>query len=101
MDVNMCVVYFTDKLVIEKFTGVLDTKTNYIDFDDEICGWYGISYENLGKITEEKVFCLNIREDVENAKETLALYVEDGIEGLKQDIEYLEEVLRDIRNGFI
>ena len=86
------VLYFSgNSLVIERFTGVV-TSDNYIEFDDKICGWYGISYSTLGTMTENMVFCLDNVEAIRDAKLLLLDNIEYQISEAKQELEYLNDL---------
>lgn len=93
MDVNLCVLYYTDKFVIEKFTGVLDEDDCYIDFDEYIHGFCGISYANLNTITDGKVFCIDTEEDITESKQVFSSYLEDKIEDLEREIDDLNHII--------
>lgn len=86
---KLAVLYFSgNELVIDKFTGVL-TPDNYIEFDDNVCGWFGISYSTLGTMTENKVFCKDDIESIKNAKLILLDDIKYQISETEQELEYL------------
>ena len=89
---KLVALYFSGStLVLERFTGLL-TSDMYIEFDDAVCGWYGISYSTLGTMTENKVFCKDTKESIRDAKLVLLNDIEYQISEAKQELEYLNEL---------
>ena len=95
---KLAVLYFSDgHLIIKRFTGAMATD-NYIEFDDTICGWFGISCSTLGTITEDMVFCEDTKADIRNAKLVLLDDIDNKITDLTQELESLCE-MKDELNG--
>ena len=89
---KLAVLYFSgNELVIDKFTGVL-TPDNYIEFDDNICGWFGISYSTLGTMTENLIFCKDNKKSIKDAKLLLLDDIKYRISETEQELEYLHEL---------
>ena len=92
---KLCVVYYDEELVVREFTGEF-LNEEYIEFDDCVCGWYGISVSNLCKMTEDKVFCLSTQQMIKEAKETLMHYFEDRVEYLEDELQDMNKILDEI-----